>query len=119
MLLRASSEQSDAALNFDAVMDGSQAIGIPWGEQLNLLVEALISGDAKAVRAACAAAEADMGADAVRDALIVAAGFNGITRVADATGIPLDAPTDAATVALRARLGIDEFEYGAKDARYA
>jgi len=59
-----------------------------------------------------------MGAQQCIDALTVAAAFNGITRVADATGIPLDHNTDGSTAALRSATGIDEFHYSAKTARY-
>jgi len=117
-LLRESSQRSGEAAALDAVTDGSRRIGIRGGAALNALVECLIGRDADGLHAACAVAEAELGRDAVRDALIVAAGFNGITRVADATGIPLDASTDRATAALRARTGIDAFSYAAKDARY-
>ncbi len=34
--------------------------------------------------------------------------FNGLTRVADATGIPLDGGTLAATTDMRAELGLNE-----------
>ncbi|NJN51958.1 MAG: hypothetical protein HC809_09485, partial [Gammaproteobacteria bacterium] len=68
-----------------------------WGDHLNALVEALIKGDHDAIHDACSRAQPQMGEDAVRDTLIVAAAFNGITRVADATGIPLDPPTATAT----------------------
>ena len=50
-----------------------------------------------------------MGAKAVSDAILVAAGFNGITRIADAIGIRLDAHTAQASTALRAETGIDRF----------
>lgn len=50
-----------------------------------------------------------MGAEATRDAVRVAAGFNGITRVADAIGIRLDSRTADASVELRATIGIDAF----------
>jgi hypothetical protein len=43
------------------------------------------------------------------DAAAVIAGFNGITRIADATGIPLEAPKAEQTAGLRADLGIDRF----------
>lgn len=50
-----------------------------------------------------------IGPKATQDAILVAAGFNGITRVADAIGIRLDARTANASVGLRARIGIDAF----------
>ena len=50
-----------------------------------------------------------IGAEAVADAILVAAGFNGITRVADAIGIRLDPHTANVSVALRAETGIDAF----------
>lgn len=50
-----------------------------------------------------------LGAQAVSDAILVAAGFNGITRIADAIGIRLDAHTAQASTALRAETGIDRF----------
>ena len=50
-----------------------------------------------------------IGAEAVADAILVAAGFNGITRVADAIGIRLDPHTANVSVTLRAETGIDAF----------
>ena len=50
-----------------------------------------------------------LGAQETSDAILVAAGFNGITRVADATGIRLDAHTAAASTDLRPQIGIDAF----------
>jgi len=52
------------------------------------------------------------------DTLVVASAFNGITRVADATGIPLDDSTMLATAQLRKDTGIEEFDYAKKSARY-
>ena len=50
-----------------------------------------------------------MGGAACADAAGVAALFNAIDRVADATGIPLEAEKAAMTEGMRAQLGIDEF----------
>ena len=50
-----------------------------------------------------------LGPEQTRDAILVAAGFNGITRVADAIGIRLDQRTADASVALRAEVGLDAF----------
>ncbi len=56
-------------------------------------------------------------ADQIDDALLVAAGFNGITRVADAIGIPLEDHTENSTRELRADAGIDAFARSEKWAR--
>jgi len=50
-----------------------------------------------------------MGGAALSDAAAVAALFNAIDRVADATGIPLEAEKAAMTEGMRAQLGIDAF----------
>ncbi len=50
-----------------------------------------------------------LGPEATRDAILVGAGFNGITRVADAIGIRLDSHTANASVELRVTTGIDAF----------
>ena len=59
-----------------------------------------------------------MGKQETVDALTVAAAFNGITRVADSTGIPLDDAMAEATASIRAASGIDQFSYAEKSARY-
>ncbi len=43
------------------------------------------------------------------DAAAVIAGFDGITRIADASGIPLEPPKVEQTADLRATLRLDEF----------
>ncbi|SKA24896.1 hypothetical protein SAMN02745126_04463 [Enhydrobacter aerosaccus] len=44
------------------------------------------------------------------DAAAVIAGFDGITRIADATGIPLEPPKAEQTADLRATLQLDAFQ---------
>lgn len=43
------------------------------------------------------------------DAAAVIAGFDGITRIADATGIPLEPPKAEAVADLRTTLRLDRF----------
>lgn len=43
------------------------------------------------------------------DAAAVIGGFDGITRIADATGIPLEAPKAEQTADLRGVLQLEEF----------
>ena len=50
-----------------------------------------------------------LGEEALVDSCAVAATFNAIDRVADATGIPIDEKRVAVTADLRDRLGIDRF----------
>ena len=118
MLLRASSEQSGESVDLESVTDAKRSSGLRRGAHLNALVEACIARRRDRIGQVCDGAEQAIGADAVRDALTVVAGFNGITRVADATGIPLDPSTAANTVELRRQSAIDAFDYAAKSARY-
>jgi hypothetical protein len=118
MLLRESSAQDGDDVDLLAVTDAARASGLARGAQLNALVEACIGSRWSGLDEICRNAQIAIGADAVRDALIVAAGFNGITRVADATGIPLDPATASATAQVRRDSGIDRFDYAAKSARY-
>lgn len=50
-----------------------------------------------------------MGAEALVDCVAVAALFNGIDRIADATGAPLEEVKADATVDLRSEIDIDAF----------
>jgi hypothetical protein len=115
MLLRESSLSE--GLDVAAVMDPARDSGLPNGALLTAIVDACIGADESALAAALARADTTLGRDATRDTLLVAAAFNGITRVADATGIPLDPSTATATRTLRRDIGIDRFDYTAKSAR--
>lgn len=118
MLLRASSEQEGLNYDLNAVTSLSRDPGVPHGEMLRRLAEAAIQGDWLGLAELRPHAEQVMGAQQVVDALTVAAAFNGITRVADATGIPLDDNTAQTTQDMRADTGITQFSYQAKSARY-
>ena len=118
MLLRASGEREDASFDLTAVTDDSRDSGVPHGAELLRLTELAIGGDRQALAAAREAASAVMGRQQMVDALVVAAAFNGITRVADCTGIPLDENTEATTVDMRAMVGLDAFDYREKTRRF-
>lgn len=90
-------------------MDGTSDVGVEHMAVLGRFAESALavgdtSLDAARVRLVDAVGEAGM-----IDAAAVIAGFNGITRIADATGIPLEAPKAEQTAGLRADLGIDRF----------
>ena len=50
-----------------------------------------------------------LGAQGLADAIGVAAAFNGITRIANATGLPLDHATSINTIEMRQMTGIDDY----------
>jgi len=118
MLLRASSEKENGNYNLDSVTSDDLHPGVPHGDWLRRLTEAAITGDWLALAELRPRAEDTMGAQQTVDALVVASAFNGITRVADATGIPLDANTANTTHDLREQTGINRFDYQEKSIRY-
>ena len=115
MLLRGSSQQEGLNTDLGVVtgkVDGDG--GVPDGDVLIALAEALPRGEWDAV-ARCREAVADrLGAQSAVDAVAIAAMFNGITRVADGTGIPLDPSTESLTGEMRTDTGIDAFAPPAK-----
>lgn len=118
MLLRASGQRENRNFNLNAVNEADSDPGVDHAGHLRRLTEAAISSRWQELAAVRDEAAVAMGEQVMVDALTVAAGFNGITRVADATGIPLDPTTQKATGSMRAETGIDTFDYTAKSARY-
>ncbi len=87
----------------------SDRAGVPNAGLLVELAEAVAGWRWKEVAALRERGGQDLGPQATSDAILVASGFNGITRVADAIGIRLDPHTADASVALRANLGFNSF----------
>ena len=90
-------------------MDGTTSTGVRHAQKLIAFADAAIAMEEKPLALARTALIRELGPDAMIDAAAVVAGFDGITRIADATGIPLEAPKAEQTADLRAALGIDEF----------
>ena len=82
---------------------------MPHWALLVALVDATVARDAEATTAARAALVAAVGDAAMIDAAAVIGGFDGITKVADATGIPLEPGKAEVSAAWRESLGIDRF----------
>lgn len=118
MLLRASGQRENRDFNPNAVNEADSDSGVEHSDHLRALTEAAVGSRWEELAAIRDEAAAAMGEQVMVDALTVAAGFNGITRVADATGIPLDPTTQESTVSMRSQTGIDDFDYAAKTARY-
>ncbi len=107
MLLRASSE----AIGEDADLDGAVGVGdgaVPHGGVLIAYAEAATRGSEKLKHARAALLAAVGEAAFVRAAATVGI-FNGLVRVADSIGIPLDEATRRTTGAFRETLGLNAF----------
>lgn len=109
-LLRASGKHTGADYDLNAVLgqEGDES-GIPHAGVLTAFAEAVVGYDMDRIAEARGAVIGALGETALADAAGVAALFNAIDRVADATGIPLEAEKAAMTEDVRAQLGIDEF----------
>jgi hypothetical protein len=83
--------------------------GIPHASVLIEFAEAILDPDAARLERARRAVVEAIGAAALVDAAAVAGNFNAIDRVADSTGIPLEAEKAAMTADFRSALGIDDF----------
>ena len=95
------------------IMDGSvQESGLPHGKILNEFVEAIMDRDKARIAATRTTIVETLGKAAMVDAAATIAAFNAYTRMADATGIPLEAPKAEATVELRQELGLEALNNG-------
>jgi hypothetical protein len=107
MLLRASSEAIGQEAKLDATV-GRGDSGIPHGDLLAAYAEAATRGSPELAALRAELLDA-VGEAAFVDAAATVAIFNGLVRVADATGIPLDAGTLDASSDFRDELGLNEF----------
>ena len=85
------------------MIDGASETGVPHAALLLGFADAAIAGDAVAQRHGVVAA---LGEAAMVDAAAVIAGFDGITRIADATGIPIEPAKAEQTADFRRALGL-------------
>ena len=98
-------------IDLRALTDGSAAAasGVAHAQILVRFAEALVGDDDETLAAARAALLDELGPEALVDAAAVASNFQRMVRIADATGISLDAPVEILSQDLRAELGIDRF----------
>lgn len=109
-MLRASSDHKQETVDLKAVIgQAAEDSGVAHGALLVAFAEAVIQGPAERLSALRDEIAAKMGPEALVDSAAVCALFNAIDRVADSTGIPLEAEKAAATVDMRAQLQIDGF----------
>lgn len=84
-------------------------IAVPAGAELIRFAEALVARDFVALQGARDELAQQVGAAAVVDAAAIVGNFERMVRIADGTGIPLDAPVAMVSADLREELGIDQF----------
>ena len=110
MMLRASS-QGDIGedLNLQAVVDGAEIdSGVPHSTEFINFVEAVLTNEADLTSARNQLMDA-VGAQGMVDASAVIGNFQRMTRIADGTGIPVDAMVAEMTVEMREDLGLNTF----------
>jgi hypothetical protein len=105
-----SGELEGASYDLHAVTDAAAGpVGVPHERELLALAEAVVRGDEAALAKARGDALAALGPERFVGAAAVASNFERMVRIADATGIPLDAPVAALSASLRSEIGIDAF----------
>jgi len=87
--------------------DGDDDGGVPQGRLLVSFAEAVLGEEDAALARTRRVLLELLGPEAFVDAAAVIAGFNAVDRIADATGIPLDADLEMMSAGVRAELGID------------
>ncbi len=80
--------------------------GVEHGRELLAYTEAVMSGEAGAIASTRDRLQEKIGAAGIADTAAVIAMFNVVDRIADATGIPLDAFTKEGRIAIAEELGI-------------
>ena len=118
MLLSLSGDKTGKKYNLNAVNTPSGHAGVEDEHWLRLITELTMMKDWEKLSYTREEASRIIGEQKVIDTLVVASAFNGITRVADATGIPLDHDTEKNTAQMRKDTGIQSFNYDEKSTRY-
>jgi hypothetical protein len=108
-LLRASGQHDNRDYALNGVIDGATATGVSGGEALLALVDAALGQNETTLERARGAVRTSLGEAALIDAAAVIGGFDGITRIADAIGIPLEPAKQEQTADFFAALEIGRF----------
>ena len=111
-MLRASGQANDSEPDLSAITDGNLTAdsGVPHGQLLVSLAEAVVARDEQALAALRPKIVEEMGQEPLVDAVAVAGNFQRMVRIADGTGIPLDKIAMQLTADIRAELGLDYFD---------
>ena len=110
-MLRASIETQGEEVDLRGLTDGKAAgeSSISGAAVLVGFAEATLGGNTDEIAVARNLVRSELGSEALVDAAAVIGNFERMVRIADGTGIPLDAAVNVATEEIRAELGIDAF----------
>jgi len=111
MLLRASGALSGETFNLNVVTNGATTVpsNVPHGETLVAFAEAVVGESEAALTVAQQCVLVELGPEALVDAAAVASNFERMVRIADSTGIPLDAVVYERTMDERKALHLERF----------
>lgn len=109
-MLRASTQINGEEVDITAVTKGGQVdSGVEAGGVLVAFAEAVMTGSESDVAAARETLRSRLGDAATVDTASVIANFERMARIADGTGIPLDAPLAMITADMQKEIGTDQF----------
>jgi hypothetical protein len=110
-MLRASVEAKQGEVDLRAISEGARddSVGVAHAAELTAFAEAAVRGDPAALSTTRDALRARAGSAALVDAAGVVGNFERMTRIADATGIPLDGAVGLASADFRGALGLDAY----------
>ena len=109
VVLRESGRAQDQSYNLKGLVDPAADSGVAAGASIVEFVDALLGADEGRLSRARAALEASLGPAGVTAVSVVAANFSKNDRIANATGIPLEAMFVRGSEDFRADLGVDGF----------
>ena len=119
MLLRASGDRNNESYNLDSVTsEGIADAGVKNGAFLMELAAAVYAQDVDVLADIRTRGVKLLGERGLAEAMSIASGFNGITKVANGTGLPLDKSTADITGEMRTETGIDEYSEAFKSNKY-
>jgi hypothetical protein len=110
-MLRASVEMKGGDVELGA-LTGTHAAedsGIRHGAELIAFAEAAVRRDEAVIEDRRKSVREVLGDDGLVDAAGIVANFQRMVRIADSTGIPLDAPTEMLSADVRSDLGVEAY----------
>ena len=110
MALRGSAHKAGTEISLEALLGrDADDCGIDNARALMDFVEAFFSRDSTALAQARTVLAGEIGTDGMIDAAAVAANFQRMVRIADATGIPVDGQVLEMTRDIQQQLGLRKF----------